>query len=205
MLCIPTAVVPGVLADKLAQIAVAGFHSIELSISDVVGFDGSPVQVRSLVASHGLSVQVLGTVPTPLSKEALVAKVEMAHALGAEILMLDVATIPIALPDATSGDPRVALRPDRTSVADVLAFVVQLNRPDIGLALNSGEALGDGSRPARLRDVPGDKVFHVQPTDGPGVPLLPRQGTLNLQGFFATDGARRIQRRVEHCGTVADA
>lgn len=186
MLCIPTASVPGDLAEKVIRISAAGFHSIELSVADVIGFDGSLSEILELVEAHGLKVHVLGPVEGDLTAERVAAKIKMAQGLGASILMLDMQQDqPDFLPDLVElGDLRIALRPSRVTEADVLELVATRNEPSVGLALNSALALGDGSRPARLRDVPGDRVFHVQLTDGPGKSLLPGQGTLNLTGFI---------------------
>lgn len=186
MLCIPTASVPGTLSDKLARISEAGFDGIELSVADVVGFDGSLEEIAKLVSSHGLQLLVLSGIEGPLTSERITTKVSMARRLGAPVLMLNIETVQVdQLPEVDSlKDVRLALMPTREVETDTFALVEQLDSPAIGLALNSGSALGDGSRPARLRDVPGHRVFHVQLTDGPGTPLLPGQGTLNLQGFI---------------------
>ncbi|MGB2407658.1 MAG: bifunctional sugar phosphate isomerase/epimerase/4-hydroxyphenylpyruvate dioxygenase family protein, partial [Paracoccaceae bacterium] len=76
-----------------------------------------------------------------------------------------------------------------------LDLVQEIDSPHFGLALNSLFSLADGSKPARLRDIPGDKVFHVQLSDAPFLDsdirhlkqyfgMLPGQGVLNLTGFI---------------------
>ena len=77
---------------------------------------------------------------------------------------------------------------------DAFELVEAVDSPHFGLALNSFFSLADGSKSARLRDIPGDRVFHVQMSDAPAVDfdishrksqfgLLPGQGGLNLASF----------------------
>ena len=75
-----------------------------------------------------------------------------------------------------------------------LGVVEAVDSPHLGLALNSFFSLADGSKPARLRDIPGERLFHVQLSDAPRLEmdirrlkrhfgLLPGLGSLNLAGF----------------------
>ena len=72
--------------------------------------------------------------------------------------------------------------------------VCKVDHTHFGLALNTFFSLADGSKSARLRNIPGDKVFHVQLADAPHLNmdichlkrhfgLLPGLGSLNLASF----------------------
>lgn len=182
MLTIATNVVPGEFAAKLKAIAGVGFDAIDLSLTDVAQFDGSPYDLAALVADAGLKIASLGPIAAGASPAMVEANTTTAKALGADLLILAVdGDLPKDLP-ARDG-VRVALRPSRRAEDAVIAFVKDQNDPVIGLALNAFDVLGDGSRPARLRDLDGTSVFHVALWDGPITPVFPGQGTLNLGGF----------------------
>lgn len=182
VLCIPTSIVSGDLAEKFQKIAAAGFDGIELSISDVVGSDASLDQIAQMARDAGLIIAALGPLVSPNTAAKIAAKVEMARTLGAAVLIVDALSAKVdILPD---DNVRIALRPTRQSEAEVLERVASLNHPNVGIALNAFDVLGDGSRPARLRKIDGERVFHVQLSDGPQTPMMPGQGTLNLAGFL---------------------
>lgn len=182
MLTIPTQIVAGQMAKKLEAIAATGFDAIDLSLSDVAQFDGPLSVLAKMIETAGLKIASLGAVPSGSSAASIKAKIDMAKTLGINTLIVDVARhVPDDLPK--SGRVRLALRPTRAAEAGVVAYITAQNDPNIGLALNAFEVLGDGSRPARLRNLDGASVFHVALWDGPAAPMLPGQGTLNLGGL----------------------
>ena len=182
MLSIPTHIVAGQMAEKVEAIAAAGFDAIDLSLSDVAQFDGPLDTLARLIDKAGLKIAALGAVPSGASATATKAKIDIAKALGINTLIVNISGhVPDDLPKPR--DVRLALRPTRTAEAEVVEFIAAQNDPNIGLALNTYDVLGDGSRPARLRDLDGTSVFHVALWDGPAAPMLPGQGTLNLGGL----------------------
>ncbi len=184
MLTIPTSVVPGTLPDKLGAVAAVGFEAIDLSLSDVAQFDGSLTDIATQIAKAGLKIASLGPLAPGASLAQIRAKLSMAHDLGTDLLILDIDDAKTPLPDPGDlGAVRLALRPTRAAEAAVRALVAEKKHPQIGFALNAFEVLGDGSRPARLRDLDGVQVFHVAVWDGPKQPMLPGQGVLNLGGL----------------------
>lgn len=189
MLCIPTSLALGSLTEKLTCIAAAGFDGVELSISDVTGSDNSLAQIAELTNDAGLTVAALGPIVTPKTQQQLAAKVALAKAIRAPVLIVDAdARVADFLTNLELGGIRIALRPKREDEAAVIAMVARLAQPNVGLALNAFEVLGDGSRPARLRDIDGADVFYVQLMDGPHSALMPGQGTLNLAGLLRVLG-----------------
>ena len=221
-LCISTALVPGDIPNKLRAIAEAGFDGIELFEQDLTGFDSSAEDFVRLVGDHDLEIILLQPIrdleglPGLLRMQAfdrLEREFDLMQAVGTDLLLISSSSHPEASGDpeliaddlaelaerAKKRDLRVAYlalpwaRHIRTEAA-ALDLVQRIDSPHIGIGLNSYLSLGDGSRPARLRHVPGERVFHVQLSDAPAVALdihmlkpqlsvLPGQGSLNLSGF----------------------
>ena len=221
-LSIATTSVPGDLKSKLEAIANAGFKSVELHEPDFTSFEGSTSEVRELTEELGLSISILQPfndiegLEGDMRKNAfarLARKFDLMEGLGTDLLLVGSSTHAQA-----SGD-REVIRKDLAEMAelaasrnmriaylalpwanhvntelDALELVEAVDSPHLGLALNSFFSLADGSKPARLRDVPGERVFHVQLSDAPLLDfdirhlkrhfgVLPGQGGLNLAGF----------------------
>lgn len=185
MLSIATSTLLGSLPEKLTAIAEAGFEAIDLSVADLVGFDGPPAEIAGTVDAAGLKIASFGPVAAPFSKAKLTQKVEMARTLKAPLLVVQLDGIDLAmLPDeADLGDVKIALRPCPGAVADVPALLSATEHPGLGLAIEARSVLGAGARPAQLRDWDLSRVLHVQMVDGPEQALLPGQGRLNLAGL----------------------
>ena len=221
-LSVATTSVPGELFEKLEVIAGTGFTGVELNEPDLTGSAETPARVGNRAAELGLSVDVfqplqgfegLAGEARTQARERLDSKLKLMHALGARTLLVGTSTHPDASGDHDTlradfaelaesvgkADLRAALialpwaRHIRSEMA-ALEIVGAVDSPHLGLALNSFFSLADGSRPARLRDIPGEKLFHVQLSDAPAMDLdisrlkgqfglLPGQGTLNLSGF----------------------
>ncbi|PSL21369.1 bifunctional sugar phosphate isomerase/epimerase/4-hydroxyphenylpyruvate dioxygenase family protein [Shimia abyssi] len=221
-LSVATTSIPGDLLEKLETIADAGFTGVELYEPDLTGFAGTPEKVGAHTRALGLSVDVLQPFhdfegQTGKARTGAFArldhKLDLMQGLGARTLLVGSATDPATISDedALCGDftelaNRCAERGVRAALlalpwgkcvqadAQALDMVNAVNHPAFGLALNSFFSLADGSQPARLRDIPGDKLFHVQLSDAPAMDfdirhlkshfgLLPGQGGLNLAGF----------------------
>ena len=221
-LSIATTSVPGDLAAKLSAIAEAGFDGIELFEQDFTCFDGTAEDFSQLVADHDLKIVALqpfenfegleGSLRRQ-SFDRLERKFDLMQALGTDLLLVTSSTHAEATgdPEKLSADlaelaDRAAKRNLRVAYmalpwaryirteTEALDVVRAIDSPNLGLGINSVFTLADGSRPARIKDVPGDRVFHVQLSDAPAVDmdlrhlarhfrLLPGQGDLNLAGF----------------------
>ncbi|MDA7426708.1 bifunctional sugar phosphate isomerase/epimerase/4-hydroxyphenylpyruvate dioxygenase family protein [Thalassococcus lentus] len=222
-LSVATTSVPGDLFDKLETIAGNGFTGLELNEPDLTGCAETPEQIGKRAADLGLTIDVLQPFHDfeGLQGDArlqafqrLDAKLALMQKLGAKTLLVGTSTHAKA-----SGDPE-AIQTDFAELADragqmglraalialpwakhirteldALRIVEAIDSPHLGLALNSFFSLADGSRPARLRDIPGHRLFHVQLSDAPAMNLdisklkshfgvLPGQGGLNLAGFI---------------------
>ncbi|MEX0367513.1 MAG: bifunctional sugar phosphate isomerase/epimerase/4-hydroxyphenylpyruvate dioxygenase family protein [Ruegeria sp.] len=221
-LSVSTTSIPGNLADKLKTIAETGFDGVELHDPDLTGHDGAPSQVRALAADLGLKICLLQPFhnlecqPDGVRQRAfdrLEFKLDLVQELGTDLLMVGAATTADAAGDedrAIADLAEAAERAGRRGLRlaylglpwselvqtdeQALRIVEAVDSPHLGLALNSFFSLADGSKPARLRDVPGDRLFHVQLSDAPRLEmdirrlkrhfgLLPGLGSLNLAGF----------------------
>ena len=221
-LCVATTSVPGDLLRKLDTIAAAGFSGFELHEPDLTGFSGSAKEVRTHAAKLGLTVDVfqpfhdlegLKGADRAAAFARLDQKLSVMQDLGARTLLVGATTHPDATSDRETILSDLAELADRAGKAgcraallalpwaqhvkqetDAYTLVEAVDSPHLGLALNSFFSLADGSMSARLRDLSGERIFHVQLSDAPVLDfdisrlkshfgLLPGQGGLNLASF----------------------
>lgn len=221
-LSVATTNVPGDLPQKLEQIASAGFTGIELYEPDLTGFSGSSEEIGKLASSLGLDIDVLQPFHDfeglrGDARKAAFARVDhklgIMDALGARTLLIGTSTNPEASSDIAqvtedfrelahrvgNAGHRAALvalpwARNITSELEASKIVEAVDSPAFGLALNSFFSLAGGEQAARLRDIPGDRIFHVQLSDAPALDfditrlkshfsLLPGQGGLDLASF----------------------
>ena len=221
-LTVATTSVPGDLPTKLEAIASAGFNGVELHEPDLTGFSGTAKQIGELASSLGLSVDVfqpfhdfegLSGESRDAAFSRLDQKLSLMSDLGAKTLLVGTTKNKAANADF---DAQVADFADLvkriegmgiraallalpwaqhvTREEDALKLVEAVDSSNFGLALNSFFSLADGSQAARLREIPGELIFHVQLSDAPAIDfdishlkghfgLLPGQGGLNLASF----------------------
>lgn len=221
-LSIATTNVPGDLPQKLELVAAMGFSGVELYEPDLTGFAGSAEDVGKLARSLDLEIYVLQPFHdfeglTGEVRKAVFARLDhklgLMKALGAETLLIGTSTHPDATSDVAkivedfrelaarveSAGCRAALialpwAQHITTELQALEIVQTVDSPAFGLALNSFFSLAGGEQAARLRDIPGDRIFHVQLSDAPALEfditrlkshfsMLPGQGGLNLASF----------------------
>ncbi|WP_171182367.1 sugar phosphate isomerase/epimerase, partial [Ruegeria sp. HKCCD8929] len=221
-LSVSTTSIPGDLAEKLRAIAGAGFDGVELHEPDLIAFDGPPSQIRELASDHGLKICLLQPFHNLEGQtggdrehafERLKHKLNLMSELGTDVLLIGSAFEADA---AATEDQVIADLGEAANIAQemglrlaylglpwsnlinsdeqALRIVESIDSPHLGLALNSFFSLADGSKPARLRNIPGERLFHVQLSDAPRLEmdirrlkrhfgLLPGLGSLNLAGF----------------------
>lgn len=218
-LAISTTSIPGDLGEKLNAIAEAGFTHIELHEPDFTGFHGAAEELAKLAEDLGLNISLLkpfndleGWQGEERNRafDRLERKFDLMETLGVKTLLVGASSAltdrETSLADLSEAAERAAKRGVRIAYLalpwagctqtdkQALSLVEEINNPYLGLALNSYFSLVDGTMPAQLRNIPGDKVFHVQLSDAPFVErnirglkrhfgLLPGQGVLNLAGF----------------------
>jgi 4-hydroxyphenylpyruvate dioxygenase len=218
-LAISTTSIPGDLGEKLSAIAEVGFTHVELHEPDFTGFHGTAEELSKAAKDLGLKISLLkpfndleGWQGEERNRafDRLERKFDLIETLGTKTLLVGASSAPTdretSLVDLTEAADRAAKRGVRLAYLalpwasctqtdkQALSLVEEINNPHFGLALNSYFSLVDGTMPAQLRNIPGEKVFHVQLSDAPFVErnirglkrhfgLLPGQGVLNLAGF----------------------
>jgi 4-hydroxyphenylpyruvate dioxygenase len=221
-IAIATTTVSGDLISKFDKIADAGFQNVELNEYDFIGFNGSAGDVAALAKDRGLNIQLLqpfmdlegfsGEAKTR-AFDRLEQKLDLMRALDARLLLVcsncdqhasgrseDIVSDLYELASrAQKKDVRIAYlalpwAAHITTELHAYEMIKQIDHPNLGLCINSRLTLGDGSRPARIREVDGKYVFHVQLSDmlrtNNDLPILsnqfgvlPGQGNLNISGL----------------------
>ena len=219
-LSVSTTSVPGSLVDKLKAIADAGFDTVDIHEPDITGSELSPTDVGKRASALGLQIGLLqpfrnleGQPDEQAAFARFEEKLKLASHIGAKGLLVTSATGAGTAPDderQVADLKRAAQLAQKhglilaymalpwahsiCSDSEALDMVLRVESPNFGLALNSFFSLADGSKPARLREIPGDCLFHVQLSDAPRLEtdirhlkrhfgLLPGLGALNLSGF----------------------
>lgn len=220
--CIATVCIAGDLHDKLSAIAKAGFDGVEIFEHDFITYDGTPRDVGALVADHGLTIDLFQPfrdfegLPGASRARALdraERTFDLMGELGCDLLLVSSSTNPEALGDVDRiaddfaelgeraarrglriGYEAVAWGRHITDYRSAWEVVRRSGRANVGLILDSFHTLAAGVDPAPIRDIPGDRIFHVQVADVPmiGVDLqylsrhfrcMPGQGDLPILDF----------------------
>ena len=214
-LCIATHLVSGDLATKVRSIAEAGFHSLELFEPDFTGYGGTAESFKQLLLDQQLTLSAMQPfqqlegfkgVERERAVSRLSYKLDLMQSLGVSTLLLSSNTHPASSVDrcevvedlvamaeiASSRDIRFAYMASASGrcVNDdvaAMAVVEAVDSPAFGLGLNSVNSLRSAAKPAALRGLLGQKIFHVQLFDQSARPLgsesLPGLGDLRLAEY----------------------
>lgn len=221
-LCMATALVAGELPAKLQTIAAAGFEGVELNEAELLAYEGTPEEIAQITKDLGLRIEALRASDDYvglLAEDRVKANANLDHTfslmrrLGAETLLVGTSTgakIPHDPDEVHDVFERLAEKAQANEVkAAVMAHpwashltdelqvyevVQKVDSPYLGVALNSVLSLLGQTQAARLRNITGAKIFHVQLSDAAAVDadptqhalhggLLPGQGELNLESF----------------------
>ena len=233
-LSISTSSVPGDLLTKLETIAAAGFDKVDFHESDLIDFSGTAKDIGKYLLDFGLTVNSFYPFDDfegfdGAEREAAFArlkqKLNIMQDIGAETLLVGstankntstdrkriIADFSELARHAEKAGCRAALMAlpwahHIREEAHAFEIIEEINSPYLGLALNSLFSLANGSQAARLRDLSGERIFHIQIADAPALHfdisqlqeqfrLLPGQGKLNLASFV------RILSRAGYSGT----
>jgi len=192
---IVTVSLSGGLAEKLEAIAAAGFTGVEIFESDLLSFNGSPKNVRGMVASLGLRIVAFQPfrdfegMPEPQRGRAFARaerKFDLMGELGCDLLMV----CSNVAPDSLGGIDRAAadfhelgerahkrqLRVGFEALAwgrhisdyrDAWEVVRRADHPAIGITLDSFHILSRRTDLRAIRSIPVDKISLVQLADAP--------------------------------------
>jgi len=192
---IATVSIAGTLDEKLEAIAAAGFTNVEIFENDLLSFNGSPADVRRIVADLGLRIVTFQPfrdfegLPEPQRGRAFARaerKFDVMQELGCDLLLI----CSSVAPDAVGGIDRAAadfhalgeraaargLRVGYEALAwgrhindyrDAWEVVRRADHPAIGLVLDSFHALVRETDLKAIRAIPKDRIFLVQIADAP--------------------------------------
>ena len=192
---IATVSLSGTLPEKLEAAAAIGFDAVEIFENDLLTFDGSPQDVRSIANSLGLAVccyqpfRDFEAMPEPQRARNLdraERKFDVMAALGTDLLLVCSNIHPAALDDdarAAADLAEMAERARRRGLRvgyEALAWGRYVNRwrhawnivqragdPALGLIVDSFHTLAVGDDPAGIAAVPADRLFLAQLADAP--------------------------------------
>ena len=192
---IATVCLSGSLPEKLQAAAAVGFDGVEIFENDLLTFDGSPADVKSICDSLGLAIPLyqplrdFECMPEPQRTRNLdraERKFDVMQALGTDLVLVCSNMQPAAIDDFARAAEDLAAIAERAAQRglrigyEALAFghhvtlwrqawdiVRQVNHPALGLIVDSFHTLALGDDPSGLAAVPGDKIFFVQLADAP--------------------------------------
>ncbi len=194
-LSIATVSLSGDLAEKLAAIAAAGFEGVEIFENDLLSFNGTPADVRRMVADLGLEIITFQPFRDfegmpPESRERTFARAERKFDLMAELgcnLLLVCSNVS---PQSLGGIDRAAadfhalgerashrgMRVGFEALAwgrhindyrDAWEAVRRAGHPAIGLVLDTFHIFARKTDLTPIRSIPRDRIFLVQVADAP--------------------------------------
>ncbi|WP_306420618.1 sugar phosphate isomerase/epimerase [Arthrobacter sp. JCM 19049] len=221
---IATVCLSGTLEEKMLACAKAGFDGIEIFEQDLTVSPKSPGEVRALAQRLGLSLDLFqpfrdfeGVDPATLAANLRRAeeKFKLMQRLGMDLILLcsNVATATINDDELFADQIRqladLAERYQVRIAYEALAWgkyvntyqhswrIAQLvDRPNVGICLDSFHILSRGDDPADIARIPGEKIFFVQLADAPAMKLdvlswsrhyrvFPGEGGFQLDQFMA--------------------
>jgi 4-hydroxyphenylpyruvate dioxygenase len=194
-LSIATVSLSGGLGEKLEAIAAAGFKGVEIFENDLLSFNGTPGDVRKLVADLGLETITFQPFRDfegmpPDKRERVLARAErkfdLMQELGCDLLLV----CSNVSPEGLGGIDRAAtdlnelgaraqergLRVGFEALAwgrhindyrDAWEAVRRADHPAVGLVLDSFHTLAKQTDLKAMRAIPRDRVFLVQVADAP--------------------------------------
>ncbi|MBT6009018.1 MAG: sugar phosphate isomerase/epimerase, partial [Rhodobacterales bacterium] len=213
MLCISSNTVKGNFEEKLKLISESNFNFVEICSFDILQFQNKTEEILGIIAGANLRIAAFNFQNKVYSKKDILVAAKFSISINSPILILNISDPKqIVIPDLDLiGDLKIALLPTRECEFATIQYIHKINHPNLGVALNSANVLGDGSRPARLRDLKISKLFYIQLADGVNGHLLPKLGELNLEAFikilsrFGYDGTWCISLKEKNCPSTASA
>jgi 4-hydroxyphenylpyruvate dioxygenase len=192
---IATVSLSGTLPEKLEAAAAIGFDGVEIFENDLLTFEGTPADVRSIAEGLGLAITCFQpfrdfeAMPAPQRARNLdraERKFDVMQQLGAGLLLVCSNVHPAALADdarAAADLTEMAERAGRRGLRvgyEALAWGRHVNRwrhawriveqaahPGLGLIVDSFHTLAIGDDPAGIAGLPPEKLFLVQLADAP--------------------------------------
>ena len=222
---IATVSISGTLVEKLKAIRAAGFDGVEIFENDLLYFDGTPADVRRLCEDLGLAIYLFqpfrdfeGVSPERLARnmERARRKFDLMHELGTDRMLACSNVSPETIADdalivdqlgelarlaeeagVIVGYEALAWGRHVNSYKHAWRLVDAVNRPSLGLVLDSFHTLSIGDSVDEIASIPGDRIAFVQIADAPVLAMdvlewsrhyrcFPGQGAFDVAGFTAS-------------------
>ncbi len=192
---IATVSLSGTLPEKLEAAAAIGFDGIEIFENDLLTFDGSPEEVRTIAEGLGLTITIFQpfrdfeAMPEPQrtrNMDRAERKFDVMEALGTDLVLVCSNTHAATIDDdsrAAADLAEMAERAQRRGLRvgyEALAWGRHVNRwrhawkivqaadhTSLGLIVDSFHTLAVDDDASGIADVPPDKLFFVQLADAP--------------------------------------
>ena len=218
---IATVSLGGTLIEKLQAIAAAGFDGVEIFENDLLYFDGSPAEVKTICGDLGLRVLLFQPFrdfeAAPRARMAknfdrAEAKFDVMQQLGADLMLVCSNTAPdaigddaVAAEDLRALGERAARRGFRIGY-EALAWGRQVNKfghawkivqaadhPAVGLVVDTFHTFAIDDDDAPIAKIPGDRIFFAQLADAPMMRLDPLSWSRHFR-LFPGQGAFPVTR-----------
>ena len=213
---IATVSLGGTLVDKLQAIAAAGFDGVEIFENDLLYFDGSPAEVRTICADLGLRVLLFQPFrdfeAAPRARmvknfDRAELKFDVMEQLGADLMLVcsNIAPDTLRDDDCAAGDVRAlgerAARRGFRIGYEALAWGRHVNtfghawkivhaadHPAVGLVVDSFHTFAVDDDDAPVAKIPGDRIFFAQLADAPLMRLDPLSWSRHFRLFPGQGG-----------------
>src|SRR5262245_30525632 len=218
---IATVSLGGTLVEKLQAIAAAGFDGVEIFENDLLYFDGSPAEVRTICADLGLRVLLFqpfrdfeaaprGRMAKNFDRAEI--KFDVMEQLGADLMLVCSNTAPdtiaddaVAAEDLRALGERAARRGFRIGY-EALAWGRQVNKfghawkivqaadhAAVGLVVDTFHTFAVEDDDAPIAKIPGERIFFTQLADAPMMRLDPLSWSRHFR-LFPGQGAFPVTR-----------
>ncbi len=208
---IATVSLSGGLVEKLQAVATAGFQAVEIFENDLLSFNGTPADVRRMVADLGLDIVAFQPFRDfegmPADKRARVfARAERKFDLMEQLGCTQLLVCSNVSPDGLGGIERAAAdlhelgeRADKREFRvgfealawgrhisdhrDAWEAVRRADHQAIGLVLDTFHTFARRTDLNSIRSIPGDKIFLVQLADAPLLDMDPLSWSRHFRNF----------------------
>lgn len=208
---IATVSLSGTLPEKLEAAAAVGFDGVEIFENDLLTFDGTPGDVRSIASDLGLAITMFQpfrdfeAMPEPQRARGLdraERKFDVMQALGADLLLVCSNVQPVAINDPARAAADLHAMAERAATRglrvgyealawgthvrrwrDAWGIVQQAGHSALGLVLDSFHTLALDDDIAAIADLPGEKIFFVQLADAPRMSSDPLSWSRHFRNF----------------------
>jgi 4-hydroxyphenylpyruvate dioxygenase len=210
-LAIATVCLSGDLGEKLEAIAGAGFKGVEIFENDLLGFGGSPSDIRKAVGDLGLEIVTFQPFRDfegmPAGRRSRVfaraeRKFDLMQELGCDLLLVCSNVSPESLGGIDRAAADLAELGERAKARglkvgfealawgrhindyrDAWEVVRRADHPSIGLVLDTFHTLSRKTDLKAMRAIPRDRIFLVQVADAPQLDMDLLQWSRHFRNF----------------------